>query len=990
MKTMNRKRIGAVPISLVAALALAAFLSVGLLLAPNGVPSAAAQSADCEVTVSANGLSVTLSDVRADGSHCSAQGDTATVEFMGDAVAIEDATLSLLIADTDGPITAYPNGTAWEAGNAQLEFSNAATSSTRYRFQSITVPKGKANPTTGIVEGQKVSVMVKGNVHVWPGSVSVTSLIENIPTDNAATGAREVADASGEVMITFLGNPAIGKDGADLNKVVDDDILEQCVSDTDAKMKMEGTDADTCPTGYSADANAAVDMAESWSKLEADGGVTEWVAADESVLDGKKAEIALTGTDATTGGAVVIRATIKDSKDQPLEDVEVTFTATSVPAGIENRTRSYDSDTTGMADHTIQGLPTDKPYRVTVVVTAGENNPRTVGTIVVARAGDLDTITVEACAMVMSGETDTKMDGCMTDYNPKMIYGPGNGFSIYAKAADSRGTKVTPKPFMVKPATAATWWDTLDCMEMNDAVMPMDDEPAVVSGASSPYCKMYAGLSAEAMPVVMRAFGKAYGDATDAFNITAAGTSVPTNGMVMLTVEDDAPGAKYLLDVVGTAGPTSKRIIKSAQVQIIVSGKVHEYKVEPEAQFVMLRRSAKFTVKALDENGNPPIFGTDKNKVKVVADYGIVRGSSYDRNMNELTLSKTTGMGTFTFVMPRNADDGESFPILVGTGDMQVEITVTAGEEPPAMTAPGMPMSVKAMAASDTEIKVTWAAPASDGHSAITGYMVQSAYMTDGTMNDWMDVDPAHTGTAMMYMDTGLTAETTYYYQVAATNDIGTGKYSDGTAMATTMVTGSMLNHAPEPVGELDAVMLTMGDDPATVDVSGAFSDADDDVLMYSATSSRTDYATVMVDGSTVTITAVAAGEATIMVTATDPAGKMAQQTFVVTVEAATSMELTAPTGAEASIFGGTGIIASWDPNSAQNADLIVVALFNEGVTALANIPNNIHPINLKATEDPGTHSFNNVPSGTYKVAVASESDGVYKVGFAVDVITVP
>ena len=82
---------------------------------------------------------------------------------------------------------------------------------------------------------------------------------------------------------------------------------------------------------------------------------------------------------------------------------------------------------------------------------------------------------------------------------------------------------------MVKPATAATWWDTLDCpWMMNDAVMPMDDEPAVgsddpMADPKSPYCAMYAGLSAEAMPVVMRAFGKAYGDATKAFNITAAG-----------------------------------------------------------------------------------------------------------------------------------------------------------------------------------------------------------------------------------------------------------------------------------------------------------------------------------------------------------------------------------------------------------------------------------------------------------------------------------
>ena len=44
-------------------------------------------------------------------------------------------------------------------------------------------------------------------------------------------------------------------------------------------------------------------------------------------------------------------------------------------------------------------------------------------------------------------------------------------------------------------------------------------------------------------------------------------------------------------------------------------------------------------------------------------------------------------------------------------------------------------------------------------------------------------------GMDMMYMDMGLMAETTYYYRVAAMNSVGMGEYSDGMAMATTMVT---------------------------------------------------------------------------------------------------------------------------------------------------------------------------------------------------------
>ena len=289
---------------------------------------------------------------------------------------------------------------------------------------------------------------------------------------------------------------------------------------------------------------------------------------------------------------------------------------------------------------------------------------------------------------------------------------------------------------------------------------------------------------------------------------------------------------------------------------------------------------------------------------------------------------------------------------------------------PPEMMAPGMPMSVMAEATSHDMITVSWASPADDGGSDITGYMVQSAYMmADGMMSDWMDVDPAHMGMDMMYMDMGLMAETKYYYRVAAMNAIDMGDYSDGMAMATTEMTPEP-NQAPMAVGMLDAVMLTMGDDPAMVDVSGAFSDADMDDLMYSAMSDNAMVATAMADGSMVTITAVGEGSATITVTATDPDGDSATQTIMVTVEAAASMELTAPTGVEASDLRNT-ISVTWTPGSAQNASQIKVVLFNKAVTDLVML----HTIN-PAAGDSGAHTFQNVPAGTYKVVVASYRAG--------------
>jgi hypothetical protein len=812
MKTKNRKWIGPVPITLVVVFALAAFLSAGLLLAPNGAQPAGAQDADCEIVYAEGGtIDVAATNATSTTSYtgnagtCMTMGDTATIKVIGPGIAFTanegDAPSAKFYIETDsGGLQAFAPGveatwaTAIGTTPARYESGGEPATPNRYLYRKVSIPPFAENEH-GVEERQSTTFTVKkskgGTVHIYDGmdiGIASPEDADNTPDASAIHG---LSDVDGGLTITFLGVPVVGKDSPnDRNKIVDD--FTQCILGPDGEVD-EGTEN---AEGISEDctiSNNAIDdkvddendTAESLSKLDV-------ADAEASVLDGKEATVTL-----TDGSAVTIRATIKDAENQPLKDVEVTFTATSVPAGIENRTRSYDSDSTGMADHIIQGLPTDKPYRVTVVVTAGEDNPLTVGTIVIARAGDLDTITAEACATVDAAD-DTKDDGCMTDYNPKMIYGPSTDdelstFSIYAMAKDSQGTKVMPDSFIVKPATAATWWDALDCPMMNDAVMPMDDEPAVgsddpMADPKSPYCAMYAGLSAEAMPVVMRAFGKAYGDATKAFNITATGT-VPIDGMVPLTVKEDAPGAKYLLDVVASTGTGDKLITKSDQVKVIVSGELKEYMVDGP-DYIALDGNATYTVTAMDENGNPPVFAMDENEVRILVQPSTVLVTNLDND--DLTLGTNTGMGEFTVFAPLGADDGAPGRIIVGSGTMQVIKNITFSM-----------------------------------------------------------------------------------------------------AMATTEMT------------------------PASTD-------------------------------------------------------------------------LTAPTGVRADLFVGTSIIVTWDADSAQNTDLIIIALFNEGATALANIPNSTHPISLAAMDDPGAYSFSNVPSGTYEVAVASESDGVYEVSFAVEVVTVP
>ena len=90
-------------------------------------------------------------------------------------------------------------------------------------------------------------------------------------------------------------------------------------------------------------------------------------------------------------------------------------------------------------------------------------------------------------------------------------------------------------------------------------------------------------------------------------------------------------------------------------------------------------------------------------------------------------------------------------------------------------------------------------------------------------------------------------------------------------------------NRAPEVVDAIPAHTLPVGE-AAMVDVSAHFRDPDGDPLAYAATSSDPAVATVTVSEATLTIRGVAAGVATVTVTASDSAGATIASPFEVTV----------------------------------------------------------------------------------------------------------
>ena len=140
---------------------------------------------------------------------------------------------------------------------------------------------------------------------------------------------------------------------------------------------------------------------------------------------------------------------------------------------------------------------------------------------------------------------------------------------------------------------------------------------------------------------------------------------------------------------------------------------------------------------------------------------------------------------------PANAASNREYIVTItatsGTGARQLSvsktltITVTDVDEPPAK--PDAP-AVTGADATPTALSVSWTAPTNTGKPAITDYDVR---YRKGTTGHFTNAD--YTGTTTSTTLTGLTAGTSYQVQVRATNDEGTGSWSDaGTGTTATNV----------------------------------------------------------------------------------------------------------------------------------------------------------------------------------------------------------
>lgn len=173
-----------------------------------------------------------------------------------------------------------------------------------------------------------------------------------------------------------------------------------------------------------------------------------------------------------------------------------------------------------------------------------------------------------------------------------------------------------------------------------------------------------------------------------------------------------------------------------------------------------------------------------------------------------ITISGLTNGSSYTFtVTATNA---------VGTGPAS-----TASNNVTPATTPGTPTAVSATAG-NTQVALSWSAPASNGGTVITDYIIQYKLDASSTWSTFID----GTSTATSTIVTGLVNGLLYDFQIGAVNAVGLGGFSS--QVSTTPFT---IPDAPT------SIIATRGNATSSVSFVAPTSNGGSTILSYTVTS---------------------------------------------------------------------------------------------------------------------------------------------------------
>ena len=231
------------------------------------------------------------------------------------------------------------------------------------------------------------------------------------------------------------------------------------------------------------------------------------------------------------------------------------------------------------------------------------------------------------------------------------------------------------------------------------------------------------------------------------------------------------------------------------------------------------------TVVATDSDADDDIEGyaitggADQTFFSIGATLGVLTfdaAPNFEDAKDIVSVDPANAAGNNQYVVVVTATSGAGEREKTTTQTITVTVTDVAGE------APGKPAAPTVTPASVSSLSVNWSAPTNAG-PAITDYDVQ---YREGTSGGW--TDGGHAGTAVTATLTGLSENTSYQVQVRATNDEGTGDWSDAGSGAT--------DANAAPTFSSDATFDAAENQTAAGEVVAADSDSDDDITGYAIT----------------------------------------------------------------------------------------------------------------------------------------------------------
>ena len=340
-----------------------------------------------------------------------------------------------------------------------------------------------------------------------------------------------------------------------------------------------------------------------------------------------------------------------------------------------------------------------------------------------------------------------------------------------------------------------------------------------------------------------------------------------------------------------------------------------------------------------------------------------------------------------TYVVEVQASSGAGERVKTATQTITVTVTDVSGEAPSAPSAPTV------TAASATSLSVSWSAPANAG-PPITDYDHRHRTSPDGS---WTEVTVT-TSTALSATIAGLAEGTSYDVQVRATNDEGTGDWSDsGTESTDANAAPSFDSSATFSAAENQTVAGT---------VRASDSDTGDDITGYAITggADQTFFSIGTMSG-VLTFNAAPNYEApsdtdtngsyVVVVQATSGAGtrvRTATQTITVTVTDAGGEAPSAPSAPTVTAASATSLSVNWSaPANAGPAITDYDVQYRAGTSGAWNVwthngaatrttitglaEDTSHQVQVRATNDEGTGGWSASGSGSTLANAAPSFD---------------